>query len=491
MIRRTDIVPNGLIGYADALPPARRTPAAYRHLVRQMMAGRLPLRHARCGHNMILNEGLEQWWRSLALADSDSLEYWNGAPIGAWGIGTGTTAPQPDDEALETPVTFLATFLKDHLLGQYRAEDVAVFVFWLPEELGNGNAISEAALRFYDRRSQGAGSASRQPTLNRWVFPALPSKTDKDILVGMVTIRFNPANTDSFVWTPFGKRFVISKLVDTSLYGQLDEYGVGSSSAEPADEDQLAAETHAAAAACVYSPTHQRVEITPASRPTGTQTGSPVAEFGARASAEDKYLYRTTFGGLAPGGGQALQINDYWTFYDRIQGLPDLGTYAGPRYAGTLAEEGNSGSSWSNYAYAGADDGRQTSITLSSGLQTDFIVASDFGFSIPGSATIGDIVVEVKRLASHQEDFQTGFVDQHVELSLDSGATSALTNEAVTTESWLPVWHLATYTFDGSSLTPAQVNAASFAARVAAENNHTAAITANVEFVRVTIFYAP
>ena len=71
----------------------------------------------------------------------------------------------------------------------------------------------------------------------------------------------------------------------------------------------------------------------------------------------------------------------------------------GPRSAGAGANQTGVGTvAWSFTGNIVADDGSSASSgTLTSGAQTNYLVASTFGFSIPAGSTIDGIVVEIKR----------------------------------------------------------------------------------------------
>lgn len=69
-------------------------------------------------------------------------------------------------------------------------------------------------------------------------------------------------------------------------------------------------------------------------------------------------------------------------------------TVLGPNYPGTLAETG-SGVSWTNLSNAGADDAALASVSVVGAQPTKYIRATNFGFAIPGGATITDLLFEV------------------------------------------------------------------------------------------------
>jgi hypothetical protein len=164
----------------------------------------------------------------------------------------------------------------------------------------------------------------------------------------------------------------------------------------------------------------------------------------------------------------------------------------GPLYPGTVTTEaGPSGdNNWSNATAVrlGADDGSEATITAASFDNNDHswrLKAANFGFSIPGGATIDGILVEIE-----QRRFNGAARDQEVRL-YDS--TAALVgDEKATATAWPATATIASYggsTDDwNAGLDDVDINDPDFGVAhiVAATSNNT---DIGVDFIRITVYY--
>lgn len=165
---------------------------------------------------------------------------------------------------------------------------------------------------------------------------------------------------------------------------------------------------------------------------------------------------------------------------------------SGPLFPGTLATALETGddNTWVNPGNAGADDGAEaqvTDATFDANDQTGALRCSNFGFTIPGDATIDGITVEIE-----QRRF-AGAARDH-EVILFSAVGTKIGNNKATATAWPGTATVASYggAADawGATLTPAIVNASTFGVSVKAFA--TAANTdVGIDFVRMTVHYTP
>lgn len=168
-------------------------------------------------------------------------------------------------------------------------------------------------------------------------------------------------------------------------------------------------------------------------------------------------------------------------------------TSQGPLGAGTAATLVNGTSTnWTNPGNITASDSTYATVTLASTATSYYLQANTFGFSIPATATVNGVVVEVQKFATTAS--KNFMEDQTVSLMVGGTITG---NNYATTATWPSTNSFVSYggTADtwGLSLTPAQVNATNFGAAIAATNVHTSgassSLTASVDYVRVTVYY--
>lgn len=169
----------------------------------------------------------------------------------------------------------------------------------------------------------------------------------------------------------------------------------------------------------------------------------------------------------------------------------------GPRYPSTAANLSNAGSSentdaWVNPGNVGADDGSEAQITAATFDSPDIsqiLVASNFGFTIPSDATIDGIVVEIDR-----RDFAGAASDNRVQLAKGTAFANLVgNNKADTALDWPSTSTVKSYgtgTTDlwGTTWTPAEINASSFAVFLSAQAD-AANTDVGVDFIRVTVHY--
>lgn len=166
----------------------------------------------------------------------------------------------------------------------------------------------------------------------------------------------------------------------------------------------------------------------------------------------------------------------------------------GPLYPGTTANLSNapeSAEAWVNPGNVSADDGTEATITAATYDTPDIsqlLVCSNFGFTIPGTANIDGIIVEIDRRNS-----AGAASDNRVQLALGTAFANLVgTNKADTALDWPASLTIATYggaadTW-GTSFTASQINASTFAVMLSVQAD-AANTDIQVDFVRMTVHY--
>lgn len=162
----------------------------------------------------------------------------------------------------------------------------------------------------------------------------------------------------------------------------------------------------------------------------------------------------------------------------------------GPLYPGTVAtaQEAGDDNDWSDPGNVSADDGAEATVTASSfdaNDQTFALRCSNFGFAIPGGATIDGIVVEIE-----QREFAGSARDQQVQLFSAPGTT--IGDDKATLDAWPSSATIATYGGAAddwnASPTPALVNDSGFGVQVKAFAT-SVNTDVGIDFVRITVHY--
>ena len=177
----------------------------------------------------------------------------------------------------------------------------------------------------------------------------------------------------------------------------------------------------------------------------------------------------------------------------------------GPNSPAAATESANGclacpGSDWVNYTNAEANDNTNTTSGLlahpNSGpggaFFSRYLYVSNFGFTIPATATITGILTEVKRNYSGGSVGGLGVKDSVVQL-MDSLGVRIGTNKASNTP-WTGISTYATYGNSsdlwGATLTPAAINYSGFGVAVMAKNMSASIYTADIDHIRVTVYYS-
>jgi len=140
--------------------------------------------------------------------------------------------------------------------------------------------------------------------------------------------------------------------------------------------------------------------------------------------------------------------------------------------------------SWSNVSNAGASDNSYATANTSTSVQTHYLKATNFGFSIPAGAAIQGIVVEIE----HKESAALVARDNRVRIV--KGGTIGSTDKASATE-WPTTDAYATYGSDidlwGETWTVSDINSSGFGVAVSALG--LGGGTASVDHIRITVYY--
>lgn len=166
---------------------------------------------------------------------------------------------------------------------------------------------------------------------------------------------------------------------------------------------------------------------------------------------------------------------------------------AGPTLAGTGASFTPGWSvavSWSNTGNVTASDNSRASVLYgtSTGF-SDYLVGKNYGFSIPSSARIDGIVVEIEKSLS----VSATCVDKSVMLTKD--AASTVGSDKASGSAW-PVAGAESFVSYGSSSdlwgttwTPAEINASTFGVCIATNKTDATGSNARVDSIRITVTY--
>ncbi len=132
-------------------------------------------------------------------------------------------------------------------------------------------------------------------------------------------------------------------------------------------------------------------------------------------------------------------------------------------------------------------DANYASATLGGAGNTDYLLGSNYGFSIPTGAIINGIVVNIRRSTSA---INGGRITRDNDVYLVKGGVivgnDKATTTAYTTSLAVATYGSATDTW-GTTWTPAEINATNFGAVLSINANNS--LTATVDYIRITVHY--
>jgi hypothetical protein len=169
-----------------------------------------------------------------------------------------------------------------------------------------------------------------------------------------------------------------------------------------------------------------------------------------------------------------------------ISTIKIYGQTAGPNSAGTGANIVAGGATWTNPTGVTANDGNKAQSTISFFGASDALVATNFGFSIPLTATIDSIGVSIEKSAS------SGFVvvfDLTIQLTKDGTTTVGTDQSQAGTWPTSDTYYNYGDTTWGDTWTPADINASTFGVYIRAFMLSFGTVTAYVDHVTITVFY--
>lgn len=157
---------------------------------------------------------------------------------------------------------------------------------------------------------------------------------------------------------------------------------------------------------------------------------------------------------------------------------------------GTALSDPGSGVVWDSAANARVNDASNASsaTTLNSTRVTNYLKASNFGFSIPTGATIVGIQVEVEK--TRGSSGSGSIFDSQVRM-IKADGTLAAQNKAQTSTAWPSTATYTSYTTDlwGEKWTPADINDPDFGVAISATGSTGGSRTANIDHVRISVTY--
>ncbi len=181
----------------------------------------------------------------------------------------------------------------------------------------------------------------------------------------------------------------------------------------------------------------------------------------------------------------------YSAFLFSSTNQPVLASTGGPNEPGSVVSDSSGGSvAWSNPGNAQtADDAWATASTPGIAALSQYLKATNFGFSIPSNAVIDGVTVKIERHSGAYAGL--GVKDNTVKL-VKSGSISG-DNQADTDTAWPTTDGIKTYGSESDlwnvALTPADVNAADFGVVLSANHYNPGPLTSYIDHITITINY--
>ncbi len=167
----------------------------------------------------------------------------------------------------------------------------------------------------------------------------------------------------------------------------------------------------------------------------------------------------------------------------------------GPKFAATVAQRVNGSIPWAAPANVLTAGPSATASALSNGFVTDDLLVFQFGFTIPGGATIDGVQVDVRRQASNSSSVK--YVTDALVQIVAGGTGSQTKADLVTKYSSVTV---STATYGGAAdtwsipaaLTPASINDNNFGVFFGSTifGDGISSVTASVDWIKVTVTYS-
>ncbi len=162
----------------------------------------------------------------------------------------------------------------------------------------------------------------------------------------------------------------------------------------------------------------------------------------------------------------------------------------GPKNAGTGNDDSSVGSlPWNNPEKIVASDNASATASINGAISTHYLLAQNFGFTIPPGATILGIKVEIER--SRGSAGAGSVLDKEIKI-VKSDGTIGTTNKA-TLNPWPSADTYAVYGNSGDlwgeTWSPSEINNSNFGVALSAIGSSASTRTASVDHVRITVTY--
>jgi hypothetical protein len=178
-------------------------------------------------------------------------------------------------------------------------------------------------------------------------------------------------------------------------------------------------------------------------------------------------------------GGQVMSVN-YITV--TVYYTP-AATSQGPSFAGTGGDDSSIGTGvWSNTGNITADDGSSSTVNVFASTPSQYLTATNFGFTIPAGATIEGIAIQVKKGGA-------GATDNAVRL-IKAGSVQSFDESSGTAWSSSPTYASYGGAADlwGGTWTPGDINASNFGFAISGQATSTVGLS--VDAITATVYYS-
>lgn len=162
----------------------------------------------------------------------------------------------------------------------------------------------------------------------------------------------------------------------------------------------------------------------------------------------------------------------------------------GPLSPGTASQANFGFNAWSNASNAFANDGANASVTTAAFGNSDWLLLTNFGFSIPTGAVINSILGEVNGYCTSGDDIRGKLFKTAI--GTDASPSFRVISGLPTSDDG----NYYSFAFGdgvlwGLSWTPAALNASTFGIGIITSENNGTSGTFNIDHVRLTVTYTP
>lgn len=156
----------------------------------------------------------------------------------------------------------------------------------------------------------------------------------------------------------------------------------------------------------------------------------------------------------------------------------------GPNSPGSVTNVTFTGIAWTNPSNAATNNSSYATVPLNNGEQSDYLNATNFGFSIPSDATITGVQVDIKCFTPAGTGVNTN------SKLLKAGSAVGSTRQIVltTVDQYWPMGLLNSDMW-GTTLTPTEANASNFGVQTSFDNANPSTRGVYVDHIQMTISY--